>query len=199
MTTPPPLPARVVERASDLLARAAAAGDLVEPAAFTLATADADGRPSSRTMLLKSFDADGFVFYTNLRGRKAGQLAANPWAAMTFFWQSQFEQIQTEGPVERVPDEEADAYWVTRPRESQIGAWASEQSAFLSSREELERRVREVQRRYEGQDVPRPPHWSGFRLRPVRLELWAARDYRLHDRECWTVERGEWVAGRLFP
>jgi pyridoxamine 5'-phosphate oxidase len=199
MAAPPPLPPNVVDRVGDLLARAAAAGDLVEPRAFTLATAGADGRPSSRTMLLKGFDENGFVFYTNFNGRKAKQLAENPWAAMTFFWQSQFEQIQCEGPVERVSDEEADAYWVTRPRESRIGAWASDQSAPLASREELERRVREVQRRYPGEDVPRPAHWSGYRLRPARLELWAARDYRLHDRELWRLEDGKWVSGRLFP
>jgi pyridoxamine 5'-phosphate oxidase len=199
MGPPPPLPASVAARVQELLDRGAAAGDLAEPMAFTLATAGADGRPSSRTMLLKGFDAEGFVFYTNLQGRKARQLAENPWAAVTLFWQSQLKQVQAEGSVERVPDADADAYWATRTRESRIGAWASEQSQVLPSREELERRVREVERRYEGRDVPRPPHWSGFRLRPVRLELWTSREHRLHDRECWIVENGAWESRRLFP
>ncbi|GJM45127.1 MAG: pyridoxine/pyridoxamine 5'-phosphate oxidase [Gemmatimonadota bacterium] len=199
MNAPPPLPAEVLERVRDLLARASEAGDLTEPASFTLATADADGRPSSRTLLLKDVNENGFVFYTNLRSRKAKQLQENPWAAMTFFWQSQFEQIQVEGPVEPVSDEEADEYWATRPRESQVGAWASDQSAPLADRATLETRVREFTDKFEGEPVPRPAHWSGYRLRPSCLEFWAARDFRLHDRETWTAKGDTWSQGLLFP
>jgi len=199
MSVPPPLPTRVLDRVRDLLDRAAAAGHLQEPAACTLGTAGQDGRPSSRTVLLKGVDERGFVFYTNLRSRKSRQIQENPWATLTFFWQSLFEQIQVEGPVEQVPGSEADAYWVRRPRESQIGAWASAQSEPLADRSELEESVREYTERYRGQDVPRPGHWSGYRVLPERLEFWTARDFRLHDRECWTVESGRWTAQRLHP
>jgi pyridoxamine 5'-phosphate oxidase len=170
----------------------------IEPTAMVLATASADGRPSSRTVLLKSFGDDGFVFYTNLHSRKARQLAENPCASLTFFWKPLMQQVQTEGGVERVTDAEADAYWHTRARESQIGAWASDQSAALSSREELVERVRRAEERFPDV-VPRPPHWSGFRLRPDRIEFWTSGTHRLHDRILY--ERGEqgWTMRRIFP
>ncbi len=198
MTHPPRLPGDVLTRIREFL-DALAAAEVVEPTAMTLATAGADGRASSRVVLLKDFDADGFVFYTNLGSRKADQLRENPWGSLTFFRAATFRQLHAEGPTEPVSDAEADAYWATRPRESQVGAWASKQSSPLSGRDELEQRVREFEQKYEGGDVPRPQNWSGYRLRPVRLELWTARDFRLHDRDCWTAEGGEWSTTKLFP
>jgi pyridoxamine 5'-phosphate oxidase len=176
----------------------ARARETVESTAMLLATAGADGRPSSRTVLLKSFDKRGFVFYTNRRSRKARHLAENPHAALTFFWPSIMEQVHVEGRVEPVTDGEADAYWRTRPRESQIGAWASDQSAELSSREELLERVRAASERFSG-DVPRPPHWSGYRLTPDRIEFWVSREHRLHDRFLYERGEGGWTMHRLFP
>lgn len=194
------LPAVVVDRFHELLARAIAAGE-PEPTAMSVATADADGRPSLRVVLLKHLDADGFVFYTNTLSAKGRQLAANPRAAVCLHWKHLDLQVQVraEGRVERVGPEEADAYFASRPRGSQIGAWASLQSRPLASRDELERRIAEVESRFEGTDVTRPPHWSGYRLRPDRVEFWHGREYRLHDRHLFTCDGGEWHQQRLFP
>lgn len=172
---------------------------LREPTAVTLATADAAGRPSIRTVLLKDFDPRGFVFYTNHRSRKGRELHANPRAALLFFWQPIFEQVQVEGPVETVSDAEADAYWATRPRDSRIGAWASQQSEPLDSRETLERRVAELERRWLGEEIPRPPHWSGFRVIPDRIEFWRPGEARLHERTCYTRGEGGWTVTLLNP
>jgi pyridoxamine 5'-phosphate oxidase len=174
--------------------------DIADPTAMTLATADSRGRPSSRTVLLKEVDARGFVFYTNLESRKARQLIENPWASLTFFWAPIERQVQVEGHVERVDDGEADAYWATRPRESQIGAWASRQSRPLTSRNELEAAVARLDAKHRGADVPRPPFWSGFRVVPERIEFWRGMPHRLHDRVLFVRdEHGAWSKTLLFP
>lgn len=185
-------------RFSSVYQRARETG-LREPTAVTLATADARARPSARTVLLKDFDADGFVFYTNGESRKARELAENPRAALLFFWQTIFEQVHVEGPVEVVPPAESDAYWASRSRESQIGAWASAQSRPLGRRDELEAKVAEFDRRFAGQAVPRPAHWQGYRLRPERIEFWESRPHRLHDRQCYTRGEGGWTFALLNP
>ncbi len=166
-----------------------------------LATVDSEGRPRARAVLLKQADARGFVFYTNLRSPKAHQIAAHPFAALCFYWPSRREQVRVEGPVERVSDEEADAYFSSRPRGSQIGAWASRQSEPIDSREALLRAVAACSERFpESVPVPRPPFWGGLRLRPDRVEFWREGPDRLHDR--WLYERnGEegWTCTRLQP
>jgi len=170
-----------------------------DPNAMALATADASGRPSVRMVLLKGRSPEGFVFYTNLESRKGGQLAANPAAALCFHWKSLRRQVRIEGPVEPVSDAEADAYYASRPRGSRIGAWASRQSRPLSGREELERAVAEAEARFPGADVPRPPHWSGFRVAPERVEFWAERPFRLHDRVVFLRTGAGWTAERQYP
>jgi len=173
----------------------------VDPNAMVLSTVGADGRPSSRVVLLKGFDHQGFVFYGNLESRKFRELRANPWAALNFLWKPLERQVRIEGRATQVPDAEADAYFATRPRGSQIGAWASRQSEPLASREELEARVREVEARYAGRAVPRPSYWSGFRLEPDRIEFWKSGPFRLHDR--FVFRRGSpdapWTVERLYP
>jgi len=166
---------------------------------MTLATTTPDGRPSARVVLLKGLDARGFVFYTNLDSRKSVELSANPHAALCFLWKSLNRQVRVEGPVERGGDEEADAYFATRPRDSQIGAWASDQSRPLASRAELERRVEHFSARFDGARVPRPPYWSGFRVMPQRVEFWQERPFRLHDRLLFIREGEGWRRGWLFP
>src|SRR5262245_39767867 len=153
-----------------------------EPAAVTLATADAAGRPSARVVLLKGVDARGFVFYTNYESRKARELAQNPFAALCFHWPALGEQVRVEGRVGLASAEESDAYSATRPRPSQIGAWASRQSETLPSREDLMARVQEIEARFAGREVPRPPNWGGFRLAPSRVEFWKHAESRLHER-----------------
>ncbi len=195
-----PLPPEVVATFQALLERARASGDR-EPTAMTLATADADGQPSARTVLLKGFDERGFVFFTNTQSRKGRQLAANPRAALLFHWRLVDEgvQVKVEGAVERVTDAEADAYHASRPRGSQIGAWASLQSQTLESREAFEARIAEIEVRFEGGPVPRPPHWSGFRVRPHLLEFWYGAAFRLHERQRWEALDGGWRRRMLFP
>lgn len=172
-----------------------------EPTAMTVATVGRDGRPAARTVLLKGFDERGFVFYTNFSSRKGRQLAANPQAALLFHWRHLREgvQVKIEGTVEPVSADEADAYFASRPRGSQIGAWASLQSQPLASRELFAQRVAEVEKRYEGVDVPRPPHWSGFRVVPERIEFWYGANFRLHERQCYSRTDGVWTQEMLYP
>ena len=167
--------------------------------AMTLATATPDGRPSARMVLLKGIDARGFVFYTNLESRKSEELYANPYAALCFLWKSLNRQVRVEGAVEQVGDDEADAYFASRPRDSQIGAWASDQSRRLESRALLEGRVEEFSRRFDQGTVPRPAYWSGFRVVPQRVEFWQERPSRLHDRWLFIREGDGWRRQRLFP
>jgi len=178
-------------------AEAQASEDLAE--AMTLATVGKDGRPSARLVLLKGFDERGFVFYTNLESRKSEELFANPYAALCFLWKSLNRQVRLEGPVEQVGDDEADAYFASRPRDSQIGAWVSDQSRRLESRALLERRVEEFSRRFDEGKVPRPAYWSGFRVVPQRVEFWRERPSRLHDRLLFVREGEGWRRERLFP
>lgn len=172
-----------------------------EPTAMTVATVGRDGRPAARTVLLKAVDARGFVFFTNFNSRKGRQLAANPQAALLFHWKFLMEgvQVKIEGTVEPVSAAEADEYFAMRPRGSQIGAWASLQSQPLASRDVFEERVAEVEKRYEGVDVPRPPHWSGFRIVPERIEFWYGAQFRLHERQCYERVDGVWTLGMLYP
>ena len=167
--------------------------------AMALATADAQGRPSVRMVLLKGHGPDGFIFYTNLEGRKAGDLIANPHAALLFHWKSLRRQIRIEGAVERVDDATADAYFASRARDSQLGAWASDQSRPLPSRDVFMDRFADVQVRYDGGDVPRPPHWSGFSVVPRAIEFWQDREYRLHERRVFLRDGDGWTEGLLYP
>jgi pyridoxamine 5'-phosphate oxidase len=177
----------------------AEAANVPEPTAMTLATVDEHGRPSARTMLLKGVDPEGFVFYTNLESRKGQQIAGNPNVALVFFWREIQEQVKVDGIVEPVSAAEADAYFASRPRGSQIGAWASLQSQPLDRRETFDQRIAEIEARYGGQDVPRPPHWSGFRVRPRRVEFWYGRKYRLHERVRYVMDGEEWKETLLYP
>ena len=169
------------------------------PEAMTLATATADGVPSARMVLLKSADEDGFVFYTGYVSRKATELDENPRAALVLYWQRLGKQVRVEGRVERVSAAESAAYFSTRPRGSQLAAWASQQSRPLSSREDLERRYAELENEYEGREVPLPPHWGGYRLWPDAIEFWEHRENRLHDRIRYTRAREGWKAELLCP
>lgn len=170
-----------------------------EPSTMTLATADAEGRPSSRTVLLRVVDERGFVFFTNSQSRKGIQLAENPYASLSFYWDAWAEQVHVEGRVEVIPDSESDEYWRTRRRLSQIGAWASDQSRPLDSRETLMARVEEFEKKFEGQDVTRPPHWFGYRVVPHRIELWSGREGRLHERYVYEFDGDAWTKVMLYP
>lgn len=169
------------------------------PNAVCLSTVDEKGFPESRMMLLKGFDADGFVFFTNLNSAKARSLKRTPQAALNFYWEKLRRQVRVQGTVQAVSDTEADAYFKTRPRGSQIAAWASEQSRPLTSREFLEKRVKELEKKFEGKEVPRPTFWSGFRLVPARMEFWIERPSRLHDRFLYTRQGDDWTITRLSP
>jgi pyridoxamine 5'-phosphate oxidase len=171
----------------------------VDTAPAALATADAQGRPSVRMVLLRGADERGFVFHTNYNSRKAADLAANSHAALCIHWPSLEEQIRIEGTVTRLDAAESDAYFSTRPRGSQLGAWASNQSAVLPSREQLEEHYREIERRFDGQPVPRPPFWGGFRLKPEVIEFWYGRPDRLHDRIRYRRRETAWQIERLYP
>jgi pyridoxamine 5'-phosphate oxidase len=177
----------------------AAAAGIEEPTAAALATAGADGRSSLRFVLVRGVDEHGVRFYTNYESRKARALAANPFAALTFYWASLQRQVRLEGPVERLAPEQSDAYFASRPRGSRIGAWASRQSQELESREELEARVAEMEARFPSDDVPRPEFWGGYLLRPELVEFWTGRPSRLHDREEWRRGDGGWSLRRLSP
>jgi len=173
--------------------------ELNDPNAMSLATVDAEGRPSLRMVLLKGFDERGFVFYTNLESKKGRDLAGNPEAAICLHWKSLRRQIRVEGTTEPVSAEEADAYFASRPRGSQIGAWASAQSRPIEGRFELERKVGETAARFGIGTIPRPAHWSGFRLVPRRLEFWQDRPFRLHDRLVYNRGETGWTTERLYP
>ena len=186
---------------ADLFDAALAAGE-PDRTAMTIATATLDARPAARTVLLKHFDARGFVLYTHLDGRKGRELQANPHAALLFHWPRVRAgvQVRIEGGVEIVADSDADAYFATRARGSQLGAWASKQSETLSSREEFMQRLRAVEHQFEGRDIPRPPRWTGLRVRPDRIEFWYGADFRLHERQLYERDRaGQWSKRMLYP
>jgi pyridoxamine 5'-phosphate oxidase len=170
-----------------------------DPEAMALATVAPDGQPAVRMVLLKGHGPAGFVFYTNQQSRKGHDLAATPRAALLFHWKSLRRQIRIEGAVEPVTQDEADAYFATRSRDSQLGAWASDQSRPLAARELFETRYREMIERFEGGDVPRPPHWSGYRVRPERIEFWLDRAHRLHERRLFVRDGDGWSEGLLYP
>ena len=186
------------ERFSKAMDAAVAAGE-PEPTAMVLGTSDREGNISTRAVLLKSIDERGFVFYTNTLSHKGQQLQILPRAAITFFWKATVNQVHASGSIERVSDAEADAYFASRDRGSQVGAWASRQSKVLESREVLEQRVREFEEKFAGRDVPRPPHWSGYRLLPETVEFWHGREFRLHDRFRYTQQDDAWTVDRLYP
>lgn len=180
--------------------------ELNDSNAMTIATADASGQPSARMVLLKGHDRDGFVFYTNQESRKAADITANPQAAILFHWKSLRRQIRIEGPLSTVSDETADAYFATRSRDSQLGAWASDQSRPLDQRTTFEARYEEMKAHFEGKDVTRPPHWSGYRLTPQRFEFWQDREHRLHERRVFmragngaSDDGDDWTEGMLYP
>ena len=177
----------------------ARAREINDPEAMALATATPDGRASVRMVLLKGHGPDGFVFYTNQRSRKGEELAANPHAALLFHWKPLRRQIRIEGPVSIVSSEEADAYFASRSRDSQLGAWASDQSRSLPSRAEFEKKYEDMRAKYDGQDIPRPSHWGGFRVTPETFEFWTDRPHRLHERRVFTRQGDGWREGLLNP
>jgi pyridoxamine 5'-phosphate oxidase len=180
--------------------RQALAGQVPEPNAMTLATVGPDGRPSARIVLLRAFDAAGFVFHTNYESRKGRELTANPQAALVFYWAEMERQVRVEGTVARISEAESDDYFRSRPAGSRLSAWASRQSEPVADRAVLERRMAELAREHQGREVPRPPFWGGLRLRPDVIEFWQGRPNRLHDRLCYTrVPPVEWKIERLSP
>jgi len=172
---------------------------LPEPNAMVLATASAEGRPSARVVLLKAFDERGFVFFTNYEGRKSAEMAANPQAALLFFWAELHRQIRIEGSVERTSRQESEKYFSSRPFESRLSAWASRQSSVIPSRSYLEQKMSDLKDRYKNQEIPLPPFWGGFRLQPQAFEFWQGRENRLHDRIRYLLRGGVWEIERLSP
>ena len=172
---------------------------LHEPYAMTLATSTKDGKPSSRIVLMRNFDKKGFVFYTNYLSRKGIEIMENPNAALLFFWQDMERQVRIEGVLEKVSAEESDLYFSSRPRESKLGAWTSEQSKVIKSRKVLDERFKELSKKYPDDNVPRPPHWGGYLLKPTSIEFWQGRPSRLHDRILYTLENNNWKIERLAP
>lgn len=177
----------------------ARAAEVNDPEAMALATADAEGQPSVRMVLLKGHGPDGFVFYTNDESAKGAQLAANPRAALLFHWKSLRRQVRVEGGVERVPASQADAYFASRARDSQLGAWASDQSRPLDRRSTFEQRFEDMKRRFQDGEVPRPTHWGGYRVSPHRIEFWSDRPHRLHERRLFVRGDDGWTEGLLYP
>jgi pyridoxamine 5'-phosphate oxidase len=177
----------------------ALAGDVIEPNAMTLATVDAAGRPAARVVLLRGWDERGFVFFTNYESSKGHEIAANPAAALVFFWGKLERQVRISGRVEILRAEESDAYFANRPRGSRVSAWASPQSKVIRGRDVLERGMEEIERRFAGGDVPRPPFWGGYRVIPERIEFWQGRPDRAHDRLCYTTTATRWMRERLAP
>ena len=188
----------IIERFRTGFDQAVEAG-VPEPTAMSLGTVGADGRPSVRVVLMKDYDADGFVFYTNTKSRKGDQLAANDAAALTFWWPKTEQQVLIEGRASPVSAEEADAYFASRPRGSRIGAWASKQSSELDDRQTLVDRVNALEAEYEDREIPRPPHWSGYRVDADRIEFWYGREYRLHERVLYTAGSDGWEKRLLYP
>ena len=187
-----------IARIQDLINQALDS-DLREPMAASFATVDLQGRPYVRTLLLKQADENGLVFYSNTNSNKGQHLAATPYAAVCIYYQQPHQQIQVRGPVEPVSTEQADAYWQTRPRDSQLGAWASRQSEHLGSRQELLDAVATYEARFEGQEVPRPDYWSGYRVIPEVIEFWSGHPSRLNERERYSIRDGEWFKEWLYP
>ncbi|WP_341527506.1 pyridoxamine 5'-phosphate oxidase [Nostoc sp. UHCC 0302] len=178
----------------------ALAAQLPEPNAMTIATATPDGKPSARMVLLKDFDQRGFVFFTNYNSHKGQELAKNPHAALVFWWAELERQVRISGTVEKVSENESDGYFDSRPANSRLGAWVSNQSEVIASRELLEQRLQEFQSKYENQEIPRPPHWGGLRVIPTQIEFWQGRSSRLHDRLLYTrLDDSSWKIERLSP
>lgn len=177
----------------------ALSADLLDPNAMTLSTADKEGTPSSRTVLLKGVGAEGFQFYTNYKSRKGKELEENPRAALCFYWPSHERQVRIQGEVQKIGRDESETYFHQRPRQSQISAWASQQSAKVASREDLISRFKEMERRFEGEEIPLPEFWGGYILKPNRIEFWQGRAGRMHDRICYEKEKDGWTRFRLAP
>jgi pyridoxamine 5'-phosphate oxidase len=178
---------------------AARGAGVLEPNAMVLATVSTDGLPSARTVLLKGLTDHGFVFFTNYESRKAHELGANPHCSLLFGWYQLQRQVRIEGAASRIPRAETEAYFASRPRDSQLGAWASPQSSVVASRDELEAAYAEVEARFAGADIPAPPHWGGYLVRPERVEFWQGRRHRMHDRLAYRREGARWVVERLAP
>ena len=193
------MPDNPIKKFSQWLEEAKANPTITEPTAVALATATASGKPSVRMVLLKGLDERGFVFYTNLQSRKAIELEENPQAALCFYWMELERQVRVEGKIEKTSDAEADVYFATRQRDSQIGAWASRQSQILPARIDLLQAISDRIAQFEGADVPRPPFWSGWRLIPDKIEFWQQGDFRLHDRELFTRNGSHWEVSSLYP